>query len=148
MTITSTAIRPDGSLLPDYTCDGAGSSPPLTFSEVPATAKSLALIVDDPDAPGGTFTHWLLYDMSPATLQIPENGLPLTGKVGTNDFGQLGYGGPCPPAGEHRYVFKLYALDNLPALPEGATRADLDQAIEGHIIDSTETTTTYQKTTP
>lgn len=145
MQITSDALQVDGHILPKYTCDGENISPPLTFSEIPDDTKSLAFIMDDPDAPNGTFTHWLLYNMSPATLQIVEKQMPLTGIAGRNDFGNQGYGGPCPPSGEHRYVFKLFALDTMLDLPEGATSSELQTAMEGHIILSVELTGAYAK---
>ena len=145
MTITSDAIQLNGTLRPDYTCDGEGGSPPLTFSEIPDKAQSLALIMEDPDAPSGTFTHWLLYDMSPATLQIPGGGMPQTGKAGVNDFGKPGYGAPSPPNGTHRYVFKLFALDSLLELPEGFTKQQLEAALQGHIIDSAEVVGAYAR---
>jgi len=145
MTIGTTAIDGKGFLLPQYTCDGEGVSPPLTFSEVPMETKSLALIMDDPDAPNGTFTHWLLYDMSPGVLQITENTPPMTGKSGTNDFGKTGYGGACPPAGTHRYYFKLFALDSALDLPEGASRQALETAMSGHVLETAEVMGQYAR---
>lgn len=145
MNITSSAIGANGQILPEYTCEGENVSPPLTFSEIPEDAKSLVLILDDPDAPGGTFTHWLLYDMSPATLQLMERQLPLTGKAGTNDFGAQAYGGPCPPSGTHRYYFRLYALDNMLHAPAGARRDVVEKAMEGHIVGSAELMGAYAK---
>jgi len=136
MTIGTTAIDGKGFLLPQYTCDGDNISPPLTFSELPMEAKSLVMIMEDPDAPGGIFTHWLLYDMSPGVLQVPENGMPMTGKTGTNGFGKAGYGGACPPEGTHRYYFKLFALDAMLDLPAGASREALETAIEGHVLET------------
>lgn len=135
MTIGTTAINGKGFLLPQYTCDGENISPPLTFSELPVEAKSLVMIMEDPDAPGGIFTHWLLYDMSPGVLQITENGMPMTGKAGTNGFGNAGYGGACPPSGAHRYYFKLFALDKMLDLPEGVSRQALEAAMEGHVLE-------------
>lgn len=132
-----------GWIPPKYTCDGAGESPALEWSGVPEDAKSLALIVDDPDAPRGTFVHWVLYGIDPR-----ENGLAdgvgvagpdaAGGRQGRNDFGKLGYGGPCPPRGTHRYYFRLYALDVELALRPGATRAELDAAMRGHILSRAE----------
>jgi Raf kinase inhibitor-like YbhB/YbcL family protein len=145
MTITSTAIDGKGKVMPQYTCDGKDINPPLTFSEIPVESQSLALVMDDPDAPGGIFTHWLLYDMSPATLQITENHMPLTGKAGTNSFGKVGYGGPCPPSGTHRYFFTLYALNTVLDLPEGATKEALVQAMDGHVLAQCELVGTYTK---
>ncbi len=121
----------------EFTCDGADQSPPLSWTSV-GDAKSWVLILDDPDAPGGTFTHWMLYDIPAATTQLPRssNGI---GTPGRNDFGKAGYGGPCPPKGSnHRYFFKLYA-ENVPTLglPQGATRAQLDKAMAGHQVATT-----------
>lgn len=147
MTITSSAIQANGNILPQYTCDGANSSPPLTFSEIPMAAKSLVLVVDDPDAPSGTFTHWLLYDMPPSILAIPEGTQPQVGKTGTNDFGNAAYGGPCPPNGTHRYYFRLYALDAMLELPESAYRRTLEEAMAGHILESAKMVGVYAKNT-
>lgn len=145
MTITSTAIQANGNILQQYTCDGENISPPLTFSEIPIEAKSLVLIVDDPDAPNDTFTHWLLYDMPPSILAIPENGMPQVGKAGKNGFGDVGYGGPCPPSGTHHYYFRLYALDTMLDLPEGASREEVAQAMDGHVFQNAEVVGTYAK---
>jgi Raf kinase inhibitor-like YbhB/YbcL family protein len=146
MTITSEAVQADGAILARYACEGDNVSPPLTFSDIPEGAQSLTLILEDPDAPNGTFTHWLLYDMSPATLQIVETTLPATGTSGLNDFGLVAYGGPCPPPGStHHYAFKLYALDTLLELPERVTRDEVLQAMEGHIIESAALTGTYTR---
>lgn len=119
-----------------YTCDGSNDSPPLTFADVPATAKSLVLVMDDPDAPGGTFTHWTVYDMAVDTQQLPENEMPATGLPGLNDFSNIGYGGPCTPQGSaaHRYYFRLYALEDITDLPPGAERADLEAAMADIVI--------------
>jgi Raf kinase inhibitor-like YbhB/YbcL family protein len=145
MTITSEAVMADGTVAEAYTCDGANISPPLTFSDIPDGTQSLALIVDDPDAPGGIFTHWLYFDMSPATLQIVENSKPMTGTAGINSFGTLDYAGPCPPAGTHRYFFKLYALDAMLELPEGVSREELLQSVEQHTIEQAGLVGTYAK---
>jgi Raf kinase inhibitor-like YbhB/YbcL family protein len=145
MTITSDAIKVDGQIMQEYTCDGENTSPPLTFSDIPAGTTSLAFILEDPDAPNGVFTHWLLYDMSPAVLEVVENQMPVTGKAGTNDFGNVGYASPCPPSGTHRYVFRLFALDAMLDLPEGASRQDVQHAMRDHVIDSAEVTSTYTK---
>jgi len=146
MTITSTAINSNGYILEEYTCDGQNVNPPLTFSEVPAEAKSLVLIMDDPDAPGGTYTHWTLYNMSPATLQITEHNLPPAAKQGTTSFGRVGYGGPCPPPGNpHHYYFKLYALDTELGLSEGESLDNLNEAIHGHVIEEAQLVGLYQR---
>jgi Raf kinase inhibitor-like YbhB/YbcL family protein len=146
MTITSTAFLNNEYIPVIHTCEGENISPPLTFSEVPIKTQNLILIVDDPDAPGGTFTHWLLYGMSPATMQILQNDIPETGKQGTNDFGVIGYGGPCPPSDVHRYFFTLYALAEHHALPAGATRSDVENAIQGSILEMAELIGLYKKT--
>jgi Raf kinase inhibitor-like YbhB/YbcL family protein len=119
-----------------YTADSDDVSPPLTWSGVPHEAKSLALVCEDPDAPRGTFTHWVLFNLPPETRQFTEGIAPPAGAVqGTNDYGKLGYGGPSPPPGKpHRYYFKLFALDGPLDLPSGAKRADLLKAIEGRIV--------------
>jgi Raf kinase inhibitor-like YbhB/YbcL family protein len=131
----------DGALIPvKYTCEGEDISPPLKWSQVPEGAKSLALICDDPDAPAGTWVHWVLYDLSPRLSELPEaiptpEVTPEGAKQGINDFKRSGYGGPCPPPGDpHRYFFKLYALDIEPGFPAGATKADLERAMEGHVL--------------
>ncbi len=147
MNITSTAIGADDRILKQYCCDGENISPPLTFSLVPKEAKSLLFILDDPDAPGGTFTHWIIYDMSPATLQVPENRPPNSGKFGSSSFGKIGYGGPCPPSGKHRYFFKLFALDKILDLAEGADIEKINSEINGHVIDKAEIIGLYQKQT-
>src|SRR5439155_14213154 len=115
------------SILARYTCDGQDSPPRLTFRGVPAKAKSLALTMTDPDAPSGTFTHWLVWN-------IPPNSTSVAGMLGTNDFGNDGYGGPCPPKGEHRYLFTLYALDAELQLTSTAKRAEVESAMKGHVV--------------
>jgi Raf kinase inhibitor-like YbhB/YbcL family protein len=135
----------EGAAIPKAcTCDGADRSPPMSWSAVPQTARSLALIAEDPDAPGGTFTHWVLFNL-PSDLKGLEEGIPADPEVsipaagpkarqGKNDFDNIGYGGPCPPSGTHRYYFVLYALDNRPDLAPGATRLELLEAIKGHVL--------------
>ncbi len=125
-----------------FTCQGEDINPALTIGDVPNDAKSLALIVDDPDAPMGTWVHWLVYDM-PLAARIEENSIP--GKQGINDFGRKNYGGPCPPSGMHRYFFKLYALDTVLGLREGVSKTDLEKAMEGHILDKSELIGLYRK---
>jgi Raf kinase inhibitor-like YbhB/YbcL family protein len=134
MRILSTAFENNQYIPAEYTCDGANINPPLTFSEVPRDTMSLALIVDDPDAPAGLFTHWLLYDMSQATMQILENDTPETGLQGTNSFGDTAYGGPCPPSGTHRYFFRLFALRSMLHIPAGASREAVDKAIRNNTV--------------
>src|SRR6267378_3425141 len=111
MKITSSAFQQGANIPSKFSCDGADTSPPLQIQEIPPAAKSLVLIVDDPDAPSGLFTHWIVWNIEPATAQIDENNSPVGAMKGTNDFGKSGYGGPCPPSGTHRYFFKLIALD-------------------------------------
>lgn len=133
MRITSSAFQEGGSIPPKFTCDSAGTSPPLQIAEVPPGAKSLALIVDDPDAPSGLFTHWMVWNISPQTNAIAEGSTP-KGVHGTNDFGKSGYGAPCPPSGTHRYHFKIFAVDRDLDLPSGAGRNQLDVAMKGHVV--------------
>ncbi|HLJ44625.1 MAG TPA: YbhB/YbcL family Raf kinase inhibitor-like protein [Bryobacteraceae bacterium] len=131
---------PEGGEIPQkYTCEGQNTSPGIEWSGVPEKARSFALIVDDPDAPSGTFTHWVLFDVAAATHALEEGYRG--GVAGTNDFGKRGYGGPCPPRGRgpHRYFFKLFALD-VPTLDihAGAKRAEVDRALQGHTIEETQ----------
>jgi Raf kinase inhibitor-like YbhB/YbcL family protein len=133
MKITSSAFQ-DGANIPSkFTCDGADISPPLQIADIPSQAKSLALIVDDPDAPSGLFTHWMVWNIPSQTGAVGEGSAP-KGVQGTNDFGKSGYGGPCPPSGTHRYYFKIFALDQELDLPFGAKRGQVDGALKGHVI--------------
>jgi Raf kinase inhibitor-like YbhB/YbcL family protein len=133
MKITSSAFNEGGNIPSKFTCDGSDTSPPLQVTSVPPGAKSLVLIADDPDAPGGLFTHWLVWNIAPQTNSIAEGTAP-KGVHGTNDFGKSGYRGPCPPPGTHRYSFKIFALDRELDLPSGAKRGQLDAAMKGHVI--------------
>ena len=128
-----------------YTCDGDDLAPELTISGVPTDSKELVLIVDDPDAPMGTWVHWLVYNLPVNTSEIDAKNLPKEAKQGITDFGRVGWGGPCPPSGTHRYFFKLYALDCNLELPQGATKAELEGAINGHIIEKTELIGLYKR---
>ena len=139
ITITSTAFAEGGMIPRDYTCDGKDISPPLAWAGAPEGTKSLAIICDDPDAPVGTWVHWVLYNLPAIVNELPqgvksdkvlENGA----KHGMNDFRKLGYGGPCPPGGTHRYYFKIYALDTELTQEPGLTKAELLKAIKGHIL--------------
>ena len=139
MKVTSPAFKDAGFISVKYTCDGEDVSPALEWPSVPDETKSMALICDDPDAPRGTFVHWVLYDLPADTRKLPQNvaaggTLPDGTRQGTNDFGSIGYNGPCPPGGIHRYFFKLYALDAPVNLPPGARKADLLGAMKGHIL--------------
>ena len=133
MKVTSSAFHEGANIPSKFSCDGANSSPPLQIADVPSGAKSLVLIVDDPDAPSGLFTHWVVWNISPQSSSIGEGDTP-KGVQGTNDFGKSGYGGPCPPSGTHRYYFKVFALDRELDLSFGAKRGQLDAAIKGHVI--------------
>jgi len=130
----------EGEMIPKkYTCDGEDISPPLFWEGIPEEAKSLALICDDPDAPMGTWVHWVIFNIPSAEKGLPENVPPRkilkNGAVqGKTDFGRVGYGGPCPPGGIHRYFFKIYALDERISLEPGATKKKLLKAMEGHIL--------------
>jgi Raf kinase inhibitor-like YbhB/YbcL family protein len=121
-------------ILKQYTCDGQDISPPFHIDGTPPGTKSLALIVDDPDAPMGTWVHWLLWNIPSSTKTIEEHTIPAGAVSGTNDFGRLRYGGPCPPSGTHRYYFKLYALDTMLKLPPGRKKANLLNAMQNHIL--------------
>lgn len=133
MKITSAAFQHGGNIPSKFTCDGSNTSPPLQISDVPSEAKGLVLIVDDPDAPSGLFTHWTAWNILPQTSAVAEGSTP-KGVHGTNDFGKSGYGAPCPPSGTHRYYFKIFALDRELDLPAGAKRGQLDAAMKGHVI--------------
>jgi len=133
-----------------YTCDGKDFSPEINILNVPKAAKSLTLIVDDPDAPVGIFTHWVLYNLPANTVKIEEkipaiDVLPNGAKHGVTDFKSVGYGGPCPPNGEHRYFFKLYALDTVLDLPNRATKNQVEQALKGHVIEEAELIGLYSR---
>ncbi len=144
MNIASSAFTHNGNVPSRYTCDGANISPPLEFSNVPEDAQSLVLIVDDPDAPAKTWVHWLVWNIDPTSTGTEEGTAP-QGIEGTTDFGQAGYGGPCPPSGTHRYFFKLYALDTKLELDASATKSDLEAAMESHIIDQAELIGLYER---
>ena len=144
MKISSSAFA-DGSAIPaKYTCDGSDTSPPLAFADSPSNAKSLALIIDDPDAPGGTFDHWIVWNIPANTTAIAEGKAP-QGVAGKNGFGKNGYGGPCPPSGEHRYFFKLYALDTTLNLPAASTKSDLETAMKGHTVGQAQMVGKYKR---
>lgn len=152
--LTSSAFSTGGSIPVEHTCEGADLSPPLSWSGIPAGTKSLALIVDDPDAPDPaaprmTWVHWLLYNLPPAAAGLPEGvapaALPAGTREGLNDWKRTGYGGPCPPIGRHRYFHKLYALDTLLPDLERPTKVLLEKALQGHVLAQAELIGTYQK---
>ena len=150
MEIKSPAFAHGDSIPPKYTCDGADVSPPLSFAGVPAGAKSLALIADDPDAPAGTWVHWVVWNI-PAGAKSLEEGVPARealpngARQGINDFRRIGYGGPCPPSGTHRYFFKLYALDTMLDLPASTTKQDLEKGMQGHTLAQAELMGRYRR---
>jgi Raf kinase inhibitor-like YbhB/YbcL family protein len=135
MTIESTVFENNGKIPVLYTCNGDGAQPPLLISNVPENAKSLSLIVDDPDAPNGDFVHWVVWNLHPKTASIENKGVP-GAKEGNTGVGKPGYVAPCPPSGTHHYYFKLYALDSMLDLPDGTDKAGLLAGMEGHVIES------------
>jgi Raf kinase inhibitor-like YbhB/YbcL family protein len=143
MQLTSPAFENNAAIPRKYTCQGEDVSPELAVTGVPDGAQSLALIVEDPDAPGRTFDHWIVYDIPADTGTIGEGAQP--GTAGRNDFGKTAYGGPCPPSGTHRYFFKLYALDTRLDWPEGRSKHDLQNAMADHILDQVELVGRYAK---
>jgi Raf kinase inhibitor-like YbhB/YbcL family protein len=145
MKLTSPAFEQNQPIPTRYTCDGVNHHPALAFSQVPEDAQSLAIVVEDPDAPTKVFTHWLIYNIPPSTQQISEQEVPPGITDGVNDFGTRGYRGPCPPSGTHHYVFKLFALDTRLALPEGTTKAEVLAKMQGHVLATAELVGTYTK---
>jgi Raf kinase inhibitor-like YbhB/YbcL family protein len=153
MRLNSPAFQPNGHIPSKYTCEGEDVSPPLAWEGVPNEAKSIVLIMDDPDAPDPkapklVWVHWVVYNMPADTKSLPENagksGLPQGTLVGLNDFKKMGYGGPCPPIGRHHYFHKLYALDTTLDL-KSATKSQIERAMQGHILANAELIGTYQK---
>ena len=148
--LTSAAFNDDQPMPRAYTCDGINISPPLEWNGVPKTAKTVAIVCDDPDAPGGTWVHWVVYNLPADNIGLVEN-LPATenlkagGFQGQSDFGKIGYGGPCPPSGTHHYFFRIYALDGELPLKAGATKAELMKAMEGHVLLQGQLIGTYRR---
>ena len=138
MKIESSVFEHNKKIPEKYTCDGDNISPPLAFSSVPKNVQSLVLIMDDPDAPKGLWVHWLLWNISTETHTVGEGKAPKEAVLGTTSFGAAQYGGPCPPDGEHRYFFKLYALDTELELPKETTKEGLEEAMTGHVLDKSE----------
>lgn len=153
MKINSTAFKHNCLVPKKYTCDGENINPSLLISDVPLNTQSLVLIVDDPDAPGRIWIHWVVFNIAPTVKEVPENSIPRGGTEAMTDFGKTGYGGPCPPAstqrgepsGTHRYFFKLYALDTILDLQSSATKNDIEEQMKNHIIDSTELIGLYKR---
>ncbi|MCL5017270.1 MAG: YbhB/YbcL family Raf kinase inhibitor-like protein [Patescibacteria group bacterium] len=144
MKIESPAFKNNGMIPSKYTCDGNNINPQLNIFNVPETAKSLALIVEDPDAQIGTFTHWIVWNIDPATKEISENS-NAGGAEGKNDFKRSSYDGPCPNSGTHRYVFKLFALDTTLTLPANSDKKSLEAAMNGHVISSVDVVGLYSR---
>ena len=143
--VTSTAFESGAAIPQKYTCDGNNVNPSLKIESVPDKAHSLALIIDDPDSPAGTWDHWLVWSIEPKIGEIVENSIPKNAVNGTNSFGNLGYGGPCPGSGTHRYFFKVFALDTKMSISQGSRRAALEDAMAGHIIDQGELMGSYTR---
>jgi Raf kinase inhibitor-like YbhB/YbcL family protein len=143
--ISSPIFDNNGYIPQKYTCDGMDINPPLLIENVPEKARSLALIVDDPDAPGGIWVHWVLWNIDPKTKEIKEDSVPKGASQGLNDFRKHDYGGPCPPSGTHRYFFKLYALDTILNLSPNSKKSDLEKAMKGHIIEQTQIMGLYKR---
>lgn len=145
MKISSPVFENNSQIPQKYTCDGQDINPPLEIRDIPEGTQSLVLIVDDPDAPMGTFLHWLVWNISPETVKIEENSIPEGAIRGRNDFGKENYGGPCPPFGTHRYFFKVYALDKKLDLVAGSKLKEIEEAMKGHILDQAELLGLYQR---
>ncbi|OGH24953.1 MAG: hypothetical protein A3B47_02520 [Candidatus Levybacteria bacterium RIFCSPLOWO2_01_FULL_39_24] len=157
MKIISSVFENNSKIPSKYTCDGENINPPLSFLEIPTNAKSLVLIMDDPDAPGGTWIHWIVFNIDPNTVEIAENSVPKGGIEATTSFGKKSYGGPCPPvrhryaqalagepSGTHRYFFKLYSLDVVLNL-NNPGKETLEKEMQGHIIDKSELIGLYSR---
>jgi Raf kinase inhibitor-like YbhB/YbcL family protein len=142
MKIMSPDFKNNSAIPSKFTCEGQDISPALLIEDMPEGTKSLALIVDDPDAPMKTWVHWVVYDITPVN-RIEEDSIP--GKQGLNDFGRKDWGGPCPPSGTHRYYFKIYALDSMLGLPEGADKRSVEKAMEGHVLGKAELIGLYKR---
>jgi len=138
MKIFSSAFQNNGNIPEKYTCDGENVNPPLSINDVPINTKSLVLIMDDPDAPRGTWLHWTLWNIDPGIKEISENSVPLGAIEGMTDSSRVGYSGPRPPSGTHRYFFKMYALDILLNLPKGSMLEELHKAMASHIVGTSE----------
>jgi hypothetical protein len=145
LTIESPAFKENSDIPKQYTCDGKDINPPLVLRNTPRGAKSLALVVDDPDAPVGIWVHWVVWNIDPGTREIKENSVPPGALQGRNDFRKTSYGGPCPPSGTHRYFFKVYALDTVLSIDRNSTKNDLEKAMKGHILGEAQTVGLYKR---
>jgi Raf kinase inhibitor-like YbhB/YbcL family protein len=143
--VTTPAFENNGQIPSKFTCDGSDVNPQLVIHNTPSGAKSLAMIVDDPDAPMGTWVHWVVWNISPQTKEIRENTVPEGAQQGINDFRKQDYGGPCPPSGTHRYFFKLYALDSTLTLDSRSKKADLEKAMKKHVLAETQIIGLYKR---
>lgn len=145
MKISSPAFADNGQIPPKYTCDGEDINPPLRLEHVPEGARSLVLIIEDPDAPAGLWVHWLVWNINPHQNEIAENSTPKEAMAGRNSFNRTGYGGPCPPSGTHHYIFRLFALDSVLALAGGSTKNQLKEAMKPHVLAKAQLTGLYGK---
>ncbi len=143
--VSSPAFGHGASIPALHTCDGRDTTPPLDIGGVPEKARSLVLIMDDPDAPMGTWVHWVVWNIPPRTTELRENSLPEGSVEGRNSWRRTGYGGPCPPSGSHRYFFKLYALDTTLGLPTSADKGEVERAMKGHILAEGQLMGTYKR---
>lgn len=145
MKLSSSVFKNEDVLPEKYTCLDENVNPPLKITEAPKETKSLVLIMEDPDAPSGLWTHWLVWNIKPDTKEILEDNVPPEAVLGTNDFSKIEYSGPCPPSGTHRYFFKVFALDVILNVSEGADRDELEEAMEDHVLDSSELVALFSK---
>ena len=143
--ISSPAFENGGKIPKKYACDGANINPRLKIENTPSNAKSFALVVDDIDAPGGSYVHWIVWNIDPGLKEIKENSIPEGGVQGMNDFKKRNYGGPCPPGRAHQYAFRIYALDTLLNVSSNGTKKELEKAMEGHILSRAQLTGSYKR---
>lgn len=145
LSVASPVFQHNGDIPVRYTCDGDDINPPLTIENVPERTRSFVLIVDDPDAPAGTWVHWVVWNIDPGTREIKENSVPDGALQGMNDFRKLDYGGPCPPSGTHRYFFKLYALNSTLDITSKAKKSDVEKAMKRHVIGESQIIGLYSR---
>ena len=143
--ISSPVFTDNGQIPPRYTCDGDDINPPLHIENIPTGTRSLALIIEDPDAPSGLFVHWLVWNINPHQNEIAENSTPKEAMAGRNNFERTSYGGPCPPSGTHRYIFRMFALDSTLILAGGSSKSQLEAAMEGHVLATAQLIGLYGK---
>ncbi|QEM70192.1 YbhB/YbcL family Raf kinase inhibitor-like protein [Geobacter sp. FeAm09] len=145
LTVSSPGFNQGEAIPARHTCDGEDTSPALVIGKVPPATRSLALVMDDPDAPMGTWVHWVVWNIPPQTREIPAHALPSQASEGKNDWHRTGYGGPCPPTGTHRYFFRVYALDTVLHLGNSTTKGELERAMQGHVLAKGELMGTYKR---